>query len=192
MTTGIAPRGPTFNRDETAVPGSPSGRHAAHRLVFPLAVAAALVPAGIVAVSAGATRVDWSVTFTVLVSHLLPGFDAGDVSEADAVIVWLIRTPRVIVAALVGGALAASGALMQGLFRNPMAEPNIIGVSAGAVLGAVAAFVTGSLRDRRSCCLWPRSLAGCRRWSWSMLWRRAAAQPRSQPCCSAASRSPRS
>jgi iron complex transport system permease protein len=143
MTTGIAPRGPTLNRDETAVPVSPSGRHAAHRLVFPLAVAAALVPAGIVAVSAGATRVDWSVTFTVLVSHLLPGFDAGDVSEADAVIVWLIRTPRVIVAALVGGALAASGALMQGLVRNPMAEPNIIGVSAGAVLGAVAAFVTG-------------------------------------------------
>jgi iron complex transport system permease protein len=65
------------------------------------------------------------------------------VSRADEAIVWLIRLPRVLVAAVVGAGLATAGAMMQSLFRNPLAEPSLTGVGPGAVLGAVAVFVTG-------------------------------------------------
>ena len=66
-------------------------------------------------------------------------------NSLSAVILWEIRLPRVALGALVGAALAVSGAVMQGLFRNPLADPGIVGVSAGAGLGAVAAIVLGGL-----------------------------------------------
>ncbi len=58
-------------------------------------------------------------------------------------IVWLLRMPRVVMAALVGAALGVAGAQMQGLFQNPLASPDIIGVSAGGSLGGVIALATG-------------------------------------------------
>ena len=61
-------------------------------------------------------------------------------------IVSEVRMPRVILAALVGAALAGVGTTMQGLFKNPMADPYILGVSAGASLGAALAIVTGAGR----------------------------------------------
>jgi iron complex transport system permease protein len=63
--------------------------------------------------------------------------------EGQEPIIFLVRFPRVIVAVLVGAALATSGAVMQGMFRNPMADPGIIGVSSGASLGAVLAIFLG-------------------------------------------------
>ncbi len=54
-----------------------------------------------------------------------------------------IRLPRVLAACLVGGALAAAGVLTQGLFRNPLASPSVIGISSGGVLGAILAFFWG-------------------------------------------------
>src|SRR6478735_8115791 len=51
-----------------------------------------------------------------------------------------VRLPRVIAACLVGGALSAAGVLTQGLFRNPLASPSVIGISSGGVLGAIVAF----------------------------------------------------
>ena len=59
----------------------------------------------------------------------------------DETIVFQVRLPRVIGGALVGGALATAGVLFQGLFRNPMADPYIIGTSAGAALGATIAMI---------------------------------------------------
>nr|WP_246211267.1 iron ABC transporter permease [Phytoactinopolyspora alkaliphila] len=56
---------------------------------------------------------------------------------------WLVRFPRVSLAVLVGAALATAGALMQGVFGNPLAEPSIVGVSPGAAVGASFVFVTG-------------------------------------------------
>ncbi|OYT71865.1 MAG: hypothetical protein CFK52_07055 [Chloracidobacterium sp. CP2_5A] len=53
------------------------------------------------------------------------------------------RLPRVLVAALVGGGLALTGAVMQAMFRNPMAEPGVLGISAGAAFGAVTALYLG-------------------------------------------------
>ena len=69
----------------------------------------------------------------------------GEVSDRDRVILLDIRLPRLVMASLVGGGLAVSGAVMQGLFRNPLADPGIIGVTAGASLGAVVAIVLGGL-----------------------------------------------
>ena len=61
----------------------------------------------------------------------------------DDAILWLIRLPRVLLGALVGAGLAAAGAALQGVFRNPLADPGLVGVASGASLGAVAAIVLG-------------------------------------------------
>ncbi|MCX2982987.1 iron ABC transporter permease [Halieaceae bacterium IMCC14734] len=70
-------------------------------------------------------------------------FVNGDVSSQAAVIVGQIRLPRILLAAVVGAILACSGAAMQGLFRNPLADPSLIGVTAGASLGASIMIVLG-------------------------------------------------
>jgi iron complex transport system permease protein len=66
-------------------------------------------------------------------------------SARDRVILFDIRLPRLGLGMAVGAALAVSGVLLQGLFRNPLADPGIVGVSAGAGLGAVLAIVLGGL-----------------------------------------------
>ena len=66
-------------------------------------------------------------------------------SDLNRIIIWDIRLPRLAMGILVGAALAVSGVVMQGLFRNPLADPGIVGVSAGAGLGAVTAIVFGGI-----------------------------------------------
>lgn len=63
----------------------------------------------------------------------------------EAVILFDIRLPRLALGTMVGAALAVSGAVMQGLFRNPLADPELVGVGAGAGLGAITAIVLGGL-----------------------------------------------
>ncbi|KQV38169.1 iron ABC transporter [Rhizobium sp. Root268] len=65
-------------------------------------------------------------------------------SLRDRIIILDIRLPRAVLGLLVGAALAVSGAVMQGLFRNPLADPGLVGVSSGASLGAVLIIVLGS------------------------------------------------
>jgi len=67
----------------------------------------------------------------------------GGSDTVTGVIVRDLRAPRVIAAALVGGALAVAGTLLQGLFRNPLADPYVTGTSAGGALGAVAVIAIG-------------------------------------------------
>lgn len=64
-------------------------------------------------------------------------------TRMEQVVLWDIRAPRLVVGICVGAALAVSGAVMQGLFRNPLADPGLVGVSAGAGLGAIIAIVLG-------------------------------------------------
>lgn len=72
------------------------------------------------------------------------GLSAGHVvSLRDQIIVFDIRVPRMIMGALIGAGLAVSGAVLQGLFRNPLADPGLVGVSSGAGLGAVLFIVVG-------------------------------------------------
>ena len=67
----------------------------------------------------------------------------GGGDPVTGVIIRELRAPRVLAAALVGGALGAAGALLQGLFRNPLADPYVTGTSAGAALGAVGVIALG-------------------------------------------------
>jgi iron complex transport system permease protein len=65
-------------------------------------------------------------------------------SAAQEAIVWQLRAPRVVLGALVGGMLAIAGSAYQGVFRNPLADPYLLGVAAGAGLGATLAIAYGS------------------------------------------------
>lgn len=98
-----------------------------------------LLVAVIVSVGVGPIQLSPSTVLDVLAHSL---FGAGDEPERlDNTVVMDLRLPRVLFGALAGAALAVSGACLQSLFRNPLADPGIIGVSGGASTGAVAAIV---------------------------------------------------
>jgi iron complex transport system permease protein len=67
-----------------------------------------------------------------------------DLSERDAVILWQLRMPRIVLGGLVGAMLSVSGAAYQGVFRNPLADPYLLGAASGAALGATLAIGQGS------------------------------------------------
>jgi len=70
-------------------------------------------------------------------------FDISNIKESSKLIVLNLRFPRVLMAFLVGSALASSGLIFQGVFRNPMADPYVLGVSSGAALGATVVMILG-------------------------------------------------
>lgn len=74
---------------------------------------------------------------------MLPWKLAGSDAELARLILWELRLPRLLLALLVGAALGLAGAVLQGLTRNPLAEPGLLGVSSGAALGAVIALYSG-------------------------------------------------
>lgn len=65
-------------------------------------------------------------------------------THVEQVVLWDIRLPRTVLGMLVGAALAVSGTVLQGLFRNPLADPGIVGITSGASLGAISAIVFGA------------------------------------------------
>ncbi len=67
----------------------------------------------------------------------LPFFENISFSREQEAVIWFIRMPRMLIALLVGAALGVSGAVMQGIFSNPLADPGLLGVSSGAAAGAV-------------------------------------------------------
>ena len=97
---------------------------------------------GLVATGVGSVYIPPLTTAKILVDNLpFVEVDATWPNSWDAII-WQIRFPRIVLATLVGGCLAISGATYQGLFRNPLADPYLIGVSAGAGLGATVVIIT--------------------------------------------------
>lgn len=102
--------------------------------------AGALVLLAVAAVSALATGPVALSAGQVLAA--LVGTPADPLHDA---VVWQLRLPRMLMAGLVGAGLAVAGAMMQGLFRNPIADPGLIGVSAGASLAAASTIVFGAL-----------------------------------------------
>lgn len=68
-------------------------------------------------------------------------FNSSNSTEVQRFLIWDVRLPRVFLAILVGGGLSVSGAVLQGLFRNPLASPSLIGVTSGAMLAAVIGIV---------------------------------------------------
>lgn len=114
------------------------------RAMLTIALLAVLLAATcLFSITAGASDASaWSVLHSWLAP--IPGGDGLVLSDSERIIVTEIRMPRVALGLLIGAALAVSGAVMQGLFRNPLADPGIVGVSAGAGLGAVSIIVLGS------------------------------------------------
>lgn len=110
---------------------------AGRRWVIP-ALLLALLATAIFSLCSGAMHLGASDVFGALLRRLT----GHPMQGADAVVLTL-RVPRVLMATLAGGALACSGAVMQGMFRNPLVEPGLMGVSAGSALGAIGMIVLG-------------------------------------------------
>jgi iron complex transport system permease protein len=105
-------------------------------------LALALAGSAILALGVGAVPIAPADTLRMIAWKL--GFlDRPGVPASTEVILLQLRLPRVLLAGAVGMALATSGAVFQGLFRNPLADPAIVGVSSGAALGAIAVIVAG-------------------------------------------------
>lgn len=104
-----------------------------------LALALVLLLLALVAAGAiGSVRIVPADVVKIILARLGAGF-APTWPDAYEMIIWNARLPRVVMATLVGMGLAVAGAAYQGLFRNPLADPSIIGASAGAALGAAIA-----------------------------------------------------
>lgn len=102
---------------------------------------AVLIGSVVAATAIGVVSLPYGETARILASHVLGIAYEG--SAANDAIIWSVRFPRVVAAGLVGFALGLCGAVMQGLFRNPMASPGLVGVSSGASAGAVVAIFLG-------------------------------------------------
>src|SRR6185295_3762120 len=100
------------------------------------AIAIAVLIAGLLlALTVGRYPISLGDLIAVLVAKLCG--PRGDISPAVESVIWQVRGPRVMAAMLVGAALAVAGTAFQGLFRNPLVSPDILGASSGAALGAV-------------------------------------------------------
>lgn len=118
-------------------PIAPRRAHVAVTVI--LILLAALFAVAVISASIGAAKIPLAHLATAL-------FQTGGNSDSvarDHLILLSIRLPRVAMASIVGALLAAAGTIMQGLFRNPLADPGLVGVSAGAGLAVAAAIVVG-------------------------------------------------
>jgi iron complex transport system permease protein len=102
----------------------------------------ALLLAAVFSLSMGAFRIPIGNVIGILTGSL--GLGTFDFSEQQSNVLLQIRLPRIFLAILVGGGLGVTGAALQGLFRNPLVEPGLIGVSSGGALFAVIFIVFGS------------------------------------------------
>lgn len=99
-----------------------------------------------ISTSVGSSNVTILESFKLMLSKipiLNSLIDTTDIKQVYEVIVWKVRLPRILQASLVGGALSVVGCTFQGIFRNSLADPHILGVSSGASLGATIGILSG-------------------------------------------------
>jgi iron complex transport system permease protein len=122
----------------TSPRGRSSWRRSMRLLVLPVLLIVLLLAAA-VATTIGAAGIPLERIAAAI------GIAGGDQAlvERDRLVLWSIRLPRIALAVMIGALLAACGAVMQGLFRNPLADPALVGVSSGAALAAAALIVLG-------------------------------------------------
>ncbi|MET0134819.1 MAG: iron ABC transporter permease [Kibdelosporangium sp.] len=101
---------------------------------------AVLAAAAVVSTMLGVSALGWDRVLREIWAQLTGG--VSPLSQREAAILWYLRAPRVVLAGLVGAALAISGAAFQGVFRNPLADPYLLGAAAGAGLGATIVVVS--------------------------------------------------
>ena len=102
---------------------------------------ALIVAGGVFSLSSGS----WPISVTHVLKIIFSNFGlySGTINDVEATIVWDGRLPRFLVALLVGFSLGGAGTIMQGIFKNPMASPGVMGIDSGAALGAVLAIYLG-------------------------------------------------
>ena len=115
-------------------------RLTAQRLAITLALLAiVLFAASVFSIAVGSEHVGFSNVIRVIAAEITG--QATDVSAEQRIIIADIRLPRVLMAIVVGAALAVAGSAYQALLRNPLADPGILGISSGAALGAISATI---------------------------------------------------
>ncbi|MEG9547959.1 iron ABC transporter permease [Streptomyces baarnensis] len=136
--TGKGAKGPKDAEGTAgAVPESPRSR----ALVLTAVLSLALLAGCLLSAAIGAYNIPLGDVLSSVQHRIGLGGQALDrVGES---VLWNVRLPRVALAVLVGASLGCAGALMQGVFGNPLAEPGVIGISAGAAVGAVASIALG-------------------------------------------------
>lgn len=107
--------------------------------LWAIGAVAALVACALLGILVGAIGLAPGSVLSEILDRI-PGVDfSSGLTTSEAAVIWEIRVPRVVLAGLVGGMLAVAGAGFQGVFRNPLADPFLLGVAAGAGLGATLA-----------------------------------------------------
>ena len=124
-------------------PVAPDLRPPGLRAGLLLAACACLAVAALLAVLVGPVRLDPAGVLAELAGRLPLVEIQGGLPERDAAILWQLRLPRVVLGGLVGAMLALAGAAYQGVFRNPLADPYLLGAAGGAGLGATLAIAYG-------------------------------------------------
>lgn len=142
MTTDLSP---PASRKRPALSKRPR-MSALERLLTP-ALAIGILVVLVVSGSTGPLQTTFLESLQIMAGHLIPGMPwmtDGSLTVSQDQAVWSFRVPRSLLAGIAGASLALAGALLQANVRNPLAEPYILGVSAGAGVGAVLAIVAGS------------------------------------------------
>lgn len=139
MTASAAERAGTPGNPDEAVGTGRAGEN--RRRFAPLLLLVAVVLVGIFAIAVGRYSVGLDQVVRILLCQLLPLDETW--TTAEEAVVLNVRLPRVLLAILVGGGLAACGAVLQAVFGNPLVSPQILGVSSGASFGGALAIVLG-------------------------------------------------
>lgn len=112
------------------------------KLLIPILILLLIIIA-IAAISIGALGIGPAQILQIILHQIGLSSDV-HFTEVQEKVFWVIRLPRVVMAIVIGATLAVSGVGMQGIFRNPLAEPGIVGIGSGASLAAVLFIVTGT------------------------------------------------
>ena len=114
----------------------------ATRLLFPLLSLVVIVASILIAASIGVVKIPFPNIIKIILSQLGLA-DASGLAHTEVVTIWELRLPRILMSLTAGAALAICGAVFQSIFRNPICDPYILGISSGASLGAATAFILG-------------------------------------------------
>ncbi|MFH8885679.1 FecCD family ABC transporter permease [Streptomyces californicus] len=137
--TAPAPAPATASAPDT--PRAPGSSRRGRTFLLTLGLTVALLVGCLLSAAIGAYNIPLGDVLSSVQHRIGLGGQALDrVGES---VLWNVRLPRVVLALLVGACLGCAGALMQGVFGNPLAEPGVIGISAGAAVGAVASIALG-------------------------------------------------
>ncbi|WP_030389983.1 FecCD family ABC transporter permease [Streptomyces sp. NRRL S-241] len=138
---GTAPAPAPAEPKPTPTPKPTPRKRSRRPVLLTTALVAALLFLALLSAGVGAYDIPLGDVLASVQHHL--GLGGAPLDRVGESVLWNVRLPRVVLALLVGASLGCAGALMQGVFGNPLAEPGVIGISAGAAVGAVAAISLG-------------------------------------------------